>query len=141
MDLLNSISPIDNRYFDKISEIQSFFSYKAWIRHRIFVELQYFKLLYETIPELHNSDINKESLNRFINMPISNQDILDIIEIEKTTRHDIKSIEIWLRNKYDILEIGDKKWSEFIHFGLTSQDVNSVAFSSQLYNGIKYIFL
>ena len=141
MEFLDTISPIDNRYFDKVSEMKFYFSYKSWIKYRILVELKYFKLLYETIPELYNSDITKDRLNKFINISITNQDILDIIEIEKTTHHDIKSIEIWLRNRYDNLKIGSPHWKEYIHFGLTSQDINSIAFSLQLYNSITFVMI
>jgi len=128
-----TICPLDNRYIEKIKPLLEYFSYEYWIKYRLFVELKYFELLYNTLPELKNN-ISREGISKF--MILYNTNISDIIDIEKTTLHDIKAIEVFLRKQYDNLNIGPKQCKEFIHFGLTSQDINSVAFSLQLNHSI-----
>jgi adenylosuccinate lyase len=135
---MDTICPLDNRYYNKISELSNYFSLKSWISYRVYVELKYFAFLYNILPELRN--INKSKLIEFININES-VNIEAIIEIEKTIHHDIKAIEIYLRNQYDLLNIGPEKYKEFIHFGLTSQDINSVAFSLQLKESINECIL
>ena len=138
---MDSICPLDNRYFEQIRALSNFFSYNSWIKYRVKVELQYFKFLCG-IPTMGIS-ISKENLIKFMEII----DIIDIIEIEeiltieKETLHDIKSIEIYLRRKYDRLEIGPPEYKEYIHFGLTSQDINSLAFSLQLKDCVKICLL
>jgi adenylosuccinate lyase len=129
----DTICPLDNRYFDKVKSISSVFSNKSWINYRVQVELLYFKFLYNILPELSNN-ISVNKLFEFVNIDM-NTDVyhcFHIINIEKETCHDIKAIEIFLRKQFNRLNIGDPKYKEFIHFGLTSQDINSVAFSLQL---------
>jgi len=126
----NSISPLDNRYADKITELLVYFSYKNWIEYRLFVELRYFDLLYTTFPDMQ-ANISVHKLEQFLSIE-NNANIEEVNQIEKTTLHDIKAIEIYMRKQYDILEVGPSKYKEFIHFGLTSQDINSMAFSLQI---------
>ena len=126
----NSICPLDNRYADKISELLVYFSYKNWIEYRLFVELRYFDLLYRVFPDMQKN-ISAQNLEKFLSISDS-PDIERILQIEKTTLHDIKAIEVYMREQYDHLDIGSNKYKEFIHFGLTSQDINSVAFSLQI---------
>jgi adenylosuccinate lyase len=127
---LNTLSPLDNRYSKDVSELRDIFSYKSWITYRVMVELEYFKHL----ANLVNLEIDEVNLNRFYSLynRITDNDINDILRIELSTHHDIKAIEYWLRQKYLELDIGDTRYQEYIHFGLTSQDINSVAFSLQL---------
>ena len=127
----NTLCPLDNRYYNKISILSKYFSYKNWIAYRLLIELKYYKFLYDLLPELYNN-INIERINKFINIEGNTDNIESIINIEKEVHHDIKAIELFLRNQYVILDIGDIKYREYIHFGLTSQDINSVAFSLQL---------
>ena len=129
-----TICPLDSRYLEKIKPLLEYYSHKYWMKYRLFVELKYFELLYNTLPELKNN-IDKEVINKFFTL-YSDANISDIIDIEKTTLHDIKAIEVFLRKQYDKLNIGPKQYKEFIHFGLTSQDINSVAFSLQLNHSI-----
>jgi adenylosuccinate lyase len=125
-----TICPLDNRYIEKIKPLQDYFSYQSWIKYRLFVELKYFELLYNILPEL-SSNITEEKIDDFLSI-YDSVNVSDIIDIEKTTLHDIKAIEVFLRKQYDDMRIGPKQYKEFIHFGLTSQDINSVGFSLQL---------
>ena len=123
---LNAISPIDGRYASKTSELNDFFSEKALMKYRLIVEVEYFISLCEfKIPELENFDSSKFVLLREIYLNFSNQDAKKIKEIEKVTNHDVKAVEYFLKEKFSELNIGG--FSEFIHFGLTSQDVNNTA--------------
>ena len=123
---LNAISPIDGRYASKTSGLNDFFSEKALMKYRLIVEVEYFISLCEfKIPELENFDSSKFVLLREIYLNFSNQDAKKIKEIEKVTNHDVKAVEYFLKEKFSELNIGG--FSEFIHFGLTSQDINNTA--------------
>jgi len=124
-----SISPLDNRYYNKISDLSNYFSYNSWIKYRVYVELEYFSFLYKILPELNN--IENAKMMEFSDIK-NNINIATILELEKRIHHDIKAIEVYLREQYEQLNIGPTKYKEFIHFGLTSQDINSIAFSLQL---------
>ena len=126
----NSLCPLDNRYHKKVDSLCEYYSYKSWIKYRLNVELEYFNELYLLLHTISN-DISNDKMTEFLSL--SNAFNLDeILSIEKTTLHDIKAIELYLRNQYDKLNIGPPQYKELIHFGLTSQDINSVAFSLQL---------
>jgi len=132
------LSPLDNRYAKQTRPITNYFSYEKWIQYRVHTELLYFTHLVE-IPSLNiNIDIDAAKLREFTTL---DADTDEIIAIEKETHHDIKAIELYLRQEYIRLEIGDAKYMEFIHFGLTSQDINSVAFSLQLRDCIEECIL
>jgi adenylosuccinate lyase len=133
-----TISPLDNRYLDKIQPLLNYFSESSWIKYRINVELLYFKFLYNLIPKLQLK-LNQNNLMKFLDIKSYSTDtiITDIMELEKITHHDIKSIEMALRYYYDIFKVGEPQYKEYIHFGLTSQDINSVAFSLQLRDCMK----
>jgi len=126
----NTLCPLDNRYADKVTELLVYFSYKDWVEYRLFVEVRYFNLLYNILPNIQKN-ISKHKLEQFLSI-VENVNIEEIQQIEKTTLHDIKAIELYMRKQYDKLEVGPSKFKEFIHFGLTSQDINSVAFSLQI---------
>ena len=126
----DSICPLDNRYADKISELLVYFSYKDWVEYRLFVEARYFNLLYDVLPDM-KKNISADKIELFLSI-VDNANIEEIKQIEETTLHDIKAIEVYMRKQYDVLEVGPSKYKELIHFGLTSQDINSVAFSLQL---------
>ena len=123
---LNAISPIDGRYSSKTSELNKFFSEKALMKYRLIVEIEYFISLCEfDIPELQGFDSSKFELLRKIYIDFSNDDAAIIKKIEKTTNHDVKAIEYFLKDKFQELNLS--KFIEFIHFGLTSQDINNLS--------------
>ena len=143
---LNAISPIDGRYSSKTSELNKFFSEKALMKYRLLVEIEYFISLCEfDIPELKNFDQSKFELLRKIYLDFSNDDASIIKKIENTTNHDVKAIEYFLKDKFEDLNLS--KFVEFIHFGLTSQDINNTAiplslkemFEQVYYNSIELI--
>ena len=143
---LNAISPIDGRYSSKTSELNKFFSEKALMKYRLIVEIEYFISLCEfDIPELQGFDSSKFELLRKIYIDFSNDDAAIIKGIGKTTNHDVKAIEYFLKEKFEELNLS--KFVEFIHFGLTSQDINNTAiplslkemFDEVYYNSIELI--
>ena len=143
---LNAISPIDGRYSSKTSELNKFFSEKALMKYRLIVEIEYFISLCEfDIPELQGFDSTKFELLRKIYIDFSNDDAAIIKGIEKTTNHDVKAVEYFLKEKFQELNLS--KFVEFIHFGLTSQDINNTAiplslkemFDEVYYNSIELI--
>ncbi|HUM46239.1 MAG TPA: adenylosuccinate lyase [Chitinophagales bacterium] len=123
---LTAISPIDGRYHEKTSALAQYFSEYALIRYRVFVEVEYFiSLLSLGIPALQSfNSSNSETLRDFYKK-FSDADAHRIKEIEKTTNHDVKAVEYFLREKFE--SIGCGSFAEFIHFGLTSQDINNTA--------------
>ena len=123
---LTSISPIDGRYREKTAGLSPYFSEFGLIRYRIWVEIEYFAALYETgIPQLKG--IKEEDINSLRNIyrNFGLKDAQYIKNIEKTTNHDVKSVEYFIKEKMD--ENGLAEFREFIHFGLTSQDINNTA--------------
>ena len=124
---LLSISPIDGRYANKTTDLQKYFSEFAVIKYRVFVEIKYFiELTKIPIAQLNNLPKAKIEQILNINTNFSIEDAQRIKDIEKTTNHDVKSVEYFLKEKFDEFEISEYK--EFIHFGLTSQDINNTAF-------------
>ncbi len=123
---LNAISPIDGRYRSKTISLSGFFSEEALIRYRVLVEIEYFIALCELpLPQLQDVDVTLFSKLRALYEQFSTQDALWIKETEKTTNHDVKAVEYFIKNKFD--ELGLSRYKEFIHFGLTSQDINNTA--------------
>lgn len=126
LNRLTAISPIDGRYRDKTEALFPFFSEYALIKYRVQVEIEYFIALCEAgINSLHNVDENQFDLLRAIYKGFDEDDAQDIKEIEKITNHDVKAVEYFLKEKFDKLHLSEQK--EFIHFGLTSQDINNTA--------------
>ena len=123
---LLAISPIDGRYGGKVSELQSYFSEAALIRYRVRVEVEYFIALCQVpLPQLASFDPGFFPKLRAIYEGFDLEDALEVKEIEKTTNHDVKAVEYYLKKKFDSL--GLEAYKEFIHFGLTSQDINNTA--------------
>ena len=136
---LNAISPIDGRYSSKTSELNKFFSEKALMKYRLLVEIEYFIGLCEfDIPELKNFDQSKFELLRKIYLDFSNDDASIIKKIENTTNHDVKAIEYFLKDKFEDLNLS--KFVEFIHFGLTSQDINNTAIPLSLKDMLEQVY-
>ena len=128
MNSLNAVSPIDGRYRSKCEPLAAYFSEGALIKYRVRVEVEYFIALAEQLkaqrPQLSVVASKAEAL-RDIYRHFSDEDALAIKEIEKTTNHDVKAVEYFLKGKFDQMGLADLK--EFIHFGLTSQDINNTS--------------
>lgn len=123
---LQAISPIDGRYADKTKELIPFFSEEALIKYRILVEVEYFIALCELpLPQLKNFPKNIFPKLRELYQNFDSTSAAKVKEIEKTTNHDVKAVEYFIKNTFDKLNISEYK--EFIHFGLTSQDINNTA--------------
>lgn len=125
LNTLNAIAPIDGRYFTSTQTLAPYFSEFGLIRYRVRVEVEYFIALAATLSELKSVSGKHDSKLRKLYENFSEADALAIKEIEKTTNHDVKAVEYFLKNKFDELGLAEHK--EFIHFGLTSQDVNNTA--------------
>lgn len=123
---LNAISPIDGRYRKKVDNLAPYFSEEALIKYRVRVEIEYFIALCEIpLPQLAAFDPAKFSALRAIYMDFNTKDAQEIKDIEKTTNHDVKAVEYFIKKKFDALDV--TVFKEFIHFGLTSQDINNTA--------------
>ena len=122
----NAISPIDGRYSNQTTHLSEFFSEKALIKYRLKVEIEYFiKLTLTGIDQLKNWNVKNNSTLRDIYKKFDNNDCDQVKTIEKITNHDVKAVEYFLKEKFKSL--GYEEYSEFIHFGLTSQDINNTA--------------
>ncbi len=126
LNQLTAISPVDGRYRSKTQELATYFSEYALIKYRVHVEVEYFIALCEIpLPQLANFPANKfEALRNLLNT-FSEADAQAIKDTEKITNHDVKAVEYFLKEKFDVL--GLQQWKEFIHFGLTSQDINNTS--------------
>jgi len=126
LNTLNAISPVDGRYRSKTKPLHAFFSEQALIKYRVQVEIEYFiSLCSHPVPQLESFQHSLFEDLRSIYEHFSEENAKAIKNTEKTTNHDVKSVEYFLKNEFDRLGISDYK--EFIHFGLTSQDVNNTA--------------
>jgi adenylosuccinate lyase len=123
---LNAISPIDGRYRNKTQNLAPYFSEEALIKYRVLIEVEYFIALCEVpLPQLSGVDKAVFPALRAMYENFSTEDALWIKETEKTTNHDVKAVEYFIKSKFDAL--GLEPYKEFIHFGLTSQDINNTA--------------
>ncbi|WEA02294.1 adenylosuccinate lyase [Mucilaginibacter sp. SJ] len=123
---LSAISPIDGRYRHTTAELAGYFSEYALIKYRVFVEIEYFIALVEyPLPQLQSFDKNLSEKLRDIYRNFSEDDAESIKVIEKTTNHDVKAVEYFIKKEFD--KLGLEPYKEFIHFGLTSQDINNTA--------------
>ena len=137
---LNSISPIDGRYYNKTEVLSDYFSEKALIFYRLKVEIEYFISLCNLgIPQLKNFDHTKFDELRKIYVNFSNEDAIEVKRIEKITNHDVKAVEYFIKDKFEALNIGEFK--EFIHFGLTSQDINNSAIPLSIKDFIDNVYM
>jgi adenylosuccinate lyase len=141
MDLnaLTAISPLDGRYRQKINELDLYFSEFGLIKYRVMVEIEYFIALCD-IPLPQLSDFKKSNYKelRAIYEDLTITDAEKIKEKEKTTKHDIKAVEYFLKEKF--FHSGWGKWSEFLHFGLTSQDINNTAIPLSLKDALADVY-
>ena len=124
------------RYKSIIEPLLKYYSSRSWIKYRLKVEILYFHFLYIQLKELEEN-IPKDKLEQFINIyPIIDQLTDQVIVAQKTTKDDIEAIKIVIRKYYDKIELAPSKYKEYIHFGLTSNDIHSIAFSLQLQGSI-----
>lgn len=135
MNELMAISPIDGRYRSKVENLEAYFSEYALIKYRVLVEVEYFiALTRENINSLATFPLEKEAELRAVYEKFSEADALEIKEIEKTTNHDVKAVEYFLKSKLATLNLSE--FEEFIHFGLTSQDINNTAIPLSLKDAV-----
>tara|TARA_B100000900_G_scaffold378434_1_gene362602 strand:+ start:1715 stop:3061 length:1347 start_codon:yes stop_codon:yes gene_type:complete len=136
---LTAVSPIDGRYIKKTSELQSYFSESALIKYRIKVEVEYFIALCNLpIKQLKKFPVNKFDALRKLYKEFKIEYAEKIKNIEKITNHDVKAVEYFIKEKMDELEL--KEFKEFIHFGLTSQDINNTAVPNSIKDAMEKVF-
>ncbi len=139
LSTLTAISPIDGRYWSKALSLSDYFSEYALIRYRVKVEVEYFIALCKLpLPALAGIDSSKFDILRKLYTDFSLEDAQAIKDIEKTTNHDVKAVEYFLKEKFDA--IGLEAYKEYIHFGLTSQDINNTSVPMLLNDCLNDVF-
>src|SRR6056297_2065030 len=139
IDILLAISPIDGRYRNKTENLATYFSEFGLIRYRVLVEIEYFIALCEIpLNQLSGFDKNKYTLLRKLYQDFKIEDAQQIKDIEKVTNHDVKAVEYFIKEKFDELKL--EHYKEFIHFGLTSQDINNTATPYSLRDAMENVF-
>jgi len=137
---LNAISPIDGRYRSKVEALGNYFSEEALIKYRVLVEVEYFIALCEIpLPQLESVNASVFEDLRAIYRRFSAEDATTIKDIEKVTNHDVKAVEYFIKGKFDALGLSDFK--EFIHFGLTSQDINNTAIPLSIKDAMNDVYV
>ena len=137
---LNAVSPIDGRYRSKTKSLSSYFSEEALIRYRVLVEIEYFIALCEIpLKQLHDVDASQYDALRNLYRNFSAEDAQAIKDIEKTTNHDVKAVEYFIKEAFD--KLGLAPFKEFIHFGLTSQDINNTAIPLSAMEAFQDVYL
>jgi adenylosuccinate lyase len=140
LQILTAISPIDGRYRDKVEELGEYFSEFALIKYRVYVEIEYFIALTEIpLPQLNNFNPELKAVLRNIYDSFKISDAKHIKDIEKVTNHDVKAVEYFIKEKFE--ELGLQHDKEFIHFGLTSQDINNTAVPCSLRDAIQNVYI
>ncbi|MEY8486071.1 adenylosuccinate lyase [uncultured Parabacteroides sp.] len=136
---LTAISPVDGRYRNKAENLAAYFSEYALIKYRVQVEIEYFITLSEFLPQLRALATveNKEALRK-IYREFSVEDATRIKEIESVTNHDVKAVEYFIKEKFDLLSL--QKYKEFIHFGLTSQDINNTSVPLSIKDALNEVY-
>jgi adenylosuccinate lyase len=136
---LQAISPIDGRYRSKVDQLGHFFSEYALIRYRVLVEIEYFIALSESgIDQLQPLDSNTQEQLRDLYRNFNEENAQAIKDIEKVTNHDVKAVEYFIKERFD--ELGLQAHKEFIHFGLTSQDVNNTAIPLSIKDAVEEVY-
>ena len=136
----NNISPLDSRYANKISDFRENFSESALIKIRFEIEIEWILFLCNKLPKTFKP-LSKNSVEKIINFKnkFDNKSVLKIKKIEATTNHDVKAVEYFIKQKFD--KIGISEYKEFIHFGLTSQDINNTAIPLSIKDFINEVYL
>ena len=139
-DSLQAISPIDGRYRAQAEALVPYFSEEALIRYRVRIEILYFIALSGELPNLRGV-LSEERLERLhdIYLSFTSADAARIKDIERITNHDVKAVEYFIKEKFDELGLADEK--EFVHFGLTSQDINNTAFPLMIREAVEHVYL
>lgn len=138
--MLKAISPIDGRYADKTTFLVPFFSEMALIRYRVQVEVEYFIALCELpLPQLADFPKEKYTDLRKLYQNFTEEEALKVKEIEQTTNHDVKAVEYFIKEAFDYLQL--QPYKEFIHFGLTSQDINNTAIPLSIKEAVQQVYL
>ena len=141
LDMLTAISPIDGRYRNKTQELAGYFSEYALIRYRVRVEIEYFITLCELpLPQLEHFDHKLFESLRDIYRHFTEQDAARVKEIEQTTNHDVKAVEYFIKEKIDALNGFPVEAKEFIHFGLTSQDINNTSVPLSIKEALEQVY-
>lgn len=139
MQALTAISPIDGRYRDKVEGLANYFSESALIRYRVMVEVEYFIALCELpLPQLKGFDHSLFDSLKDIYLDFTVEDAQKVKDIEKVTNHDVKAVEYFIKEKFDQLNLHEYK--EFIHFGLTSQDINNTSIPCSFRDAIHDVY-
>ena len=137
---LNAISPIDGRYRSKTKSLAPYFSEEALIQYRVKIEIEYFIALCELpLPQLADFNPSLFEELRSIYLHFTTDDALEIKSIENTTNHDVKAVEYFIKKEFDKLEL--QSYKEFIHFGLTSQDINNTAITLSIKKAVEEVYL
>lgn len=137
---LSAISPIDGRYNSKTVQLQNYFSESSLIKFRVQVEIEYFIALCNTsIIQLNHFPTEKFSLLRNLYLNFSEKDAIRIKDIESVTNHDVKAVEYFIKEEFDKLSLNE--FNEFIHFGLTSQDINNTAVPYSIKCSLENVFM
>ncbi len=140
LNSLNAISPIDGRYRNKTQSLSSFFSEEALIQYRTRIEIEYFIALCEIpLPQLSSIDKIKFEVIRDIYRNLDTTDAQKIKDIEKITNHDVKAVEYFIKEEFD--KLGLQAYKEFIHFGLTSQDINNTAIPLSIKESLELVYI
>ncbi len=137
--LLTAISPVDGRYRSKVDGLALYFSEYALIRYRVLVEVEYFiSLCEQPLPQLKtiNKAVYSDLRNIYLNFQL--EDAEKVKDIEAVTNHDVKAVEYFIKEKFDVL--GLAQYKEFIHFGLTSQDINNTAIPYSLRDAVHDVY-
>ena len=141
LDMLTAISPIDGRYREKTQELAGYFSEYALIRYRVRVEIEYFITLCELpLPQLQDFDHSLFEPLRDIYRNFTEQDAQRVKDIEKVTNHDVKAVEYFIKEKIDALNGFPVQAKEFIHFGLTSQDINNTSVPLSIKEALEQVY-
>ena len=146
LDALTAISPIDGRYRNKTEQLADYFSEYALIRYRVRVEIEYFIALCELpLPQLENFDHSLFERFRDIYRNFSEQNAARVKEIESVTNHDVKAVEYFIKEQIDAisksLSVDLNPFKEFIHFGLTSQDINNTSVPLSVKEAIDEVYV
>lgn len=137
---IKAISPIDGRYKSKVTPLISYFSEEALMKYRVRIEVEYFIALATLpLPQLKSIPTTKLEALRNIYLEFTTEDALAIKEIERTTNHDVKAVEYFIKGKFDAIDLSNYK--EFIHFGLTSQDINNTAIPLSLKEAMNEVYV
>jgi adenylosuccinate lyase len=136
---LTAITPIDGRYRRNVSDLEEYFSEYALVKYRVFVEVEYFLALCEIpLPQLKNFDLKKASDLRAIYQNFTVENAQRVKDIEKVTNHDVKAVEYFIKEEFD--KMGLQAYKEFIHFGLSSQDINNTSVPCSLRDALQEVY-